>query len=70
MSKAEQLITEYEKRFGTDAPGANIYYDSRIGWMWNYLAPQLIGANFDEAMNTVKTSRAMEFLLEGMEAIR
>ena len=63
MKKSEQLQYEFHKRFDKKA---TFYYNPRYGWMWKYkeYAPQIIGNNFKQALLTVQTSYAMEYLLE------
>ena len=67
-TKPQALLNAYYARFGPSAPACNFYYDPRWGWMWDYLSPQLIGNNFDEALERVKTSEAMALLIETQEA--
>jgi len=62
-TNSQKLFNEYYKRFGPSAPSCNFYYDPRFGWMWDYRSPQLIGNNFDEALERVQTSKAMETII-------
>jgi hypothetical protein len=64
-ARSDKLVKAYRQRFGDDAPGACIYYDTFYGcWMWNHISPQNIGQNFDAAMATIKNSSAMAILLD------
>jgi len=62
MTKIEKMKKEFQERFKKKT---EFYYDARFGWMWKYknYPPQIIGNNFQEALKTIKTSKAMEYLI-------
>jgi hypothetical protein len=63
-TKKETILQdEFRKRFNTNA---RFYYDSVNGWMWAYkrFTPQRIGYNFGQALDAVRTSEALSFLMD------